>query len=124
MPARHELRPDQMRKFLTHVNLVDVFSDLQRGLDYRVRLQGLHGQSVFGTLTQRTLGECVAPVTASRLRFIWGLAANERRPVRISAQVTAGEQSWLQCEILLAPLGTESGDVSGLFWVFDSWTEL
>jgi hypothetical protein len=124
MPARGALRPAQMRKFLTHVNLVEITSDAAGLPDYRVCLQGQHGQSVFGTLTKGPLKECLAPVTGNRLRYVFGLAAGEKRPVRISAQVTAGDQTWLQCEILLAPLGNERGEVTSLFWVFDSWTAL
>jgi hypothetical protein len=120
MPRRTELRPEQMRQFLAHVNLVDVHRETG-GPDYEVRLQGLHGQGVFGSLTRRRLGEYLEPVTEERLRRAFGLVVENGRPMRASGQVTAGGKSWLRFEALVAPLGHSGAPVDGLFWVLDSW---
>lgn len=122
MPKRSELNPRDMCEFLTHVNLVDVWPTYGGGsVDYQVSLQGAHGFEDFGQLAHRNLDASLSVVTARRLRECLDQVRDSQLPVRVSARVTGGDNPWLDCECLLAPLDGERGRLTTIMWVLVSW---
>lgn len=120
MPARSELKPSGMRTFLQFVNLVDI--DPEDG-SYMVGLQSPHTREVFGELTKRKFRELFPPPVAERWHYCFDLARKQGGPVRLTTQVGTQGQLWLQCEVLIAPLGESevSATLASLFWIFVSW---
>jgi hypothetical protein len=122
MPRRPELSPHSMREFLPHVNLVDlVLERADAPVDYIVSLQGQHAHQIFGPVAHRRLNEVLPPHIEQRWRLIFGLASRAARPVRWSSRMLAGGKSWLEGEVLVAPLGDECLGVESLFLVFATW---
>jgi hypothetical protein len=121
IPARHELRPRAMQRFLEHVNLVDVVADQDRGFDYVIGLQGMHARNVFGHMAGRRLDAIMRPELAQRWRTSFDLPRNAAAPVRVFTRASSAGKNWLACEALLAPLGESEGRIDALFWVFACW---
>jgi len=120
MPSRGELKPSRMRTYLTYVSIVD--RDPISGL-YRVSLQSTHTREVFGELKGRAFAELFPPEVAQRWRDCFNLIRDNPKPVRLWTEVGTQDQSWLQCEVLIAPLGNEpdAATMTSLLWVFVSW---
>lgn len=115
MPARGELRPAGMRNFLTFVNLVDVVDD-----SYIITLQGAHARQVLGHLANQKFVNLFTREEEERWRYCLDLVRDNCKPVRLYTQVGTQQQLWLDCEVLIAPLGNSTA-VQSLFWIFVSW---
>ena len=119
MPARGDLVPSGMRKFMPHVGLIDVIRGGEKVVDYRIRLAGTRWEAVYGPMTGRCLGEFLSPTLEAR----WREAFDNGRsgPVRLRSRVTFEAKVWLDCEIFIAPL-SESGIAAALLFLsFTSW---
>jgi hypothetical protein len=123
MPRRQELSPHSMREFLPHVNLVDLVRErADAPVDYIVSLEGQHAHQIFGPVAHRKLHEVLPAHVEQRWRFIFGAASQAARPMRFSSRMIAGGQTWIEGEVLVAPLGDEFLGVEALFLVFATWT--
>jgi hypothetical protein len=119
MPRRDELKPQPMRSYLAHVNLIDVKTDDAARADYMVSLQGQHAQAVFGCIAHKKLDEALPAHIAERWRNCFDIVHEAARPVRFASRIASGSKLWLDSESLLAPLGAER--IDSLFLVFVSW---
>ena len=45
----------------------------------------------------------------------------QRCPVPGDARASTLAKNWLACEVLIAPLANEAGQMQSLFWVFAAW---
>ncbi len=122
MPTRRELSPRGMREFLTYVGLVDVQPAVEgTPVAYNISLELAHGREVFGQLAPRDIEESLPPARVRRARECFEHVRISARPARIQTRVTVRDQSWLDSESLLAPLGDQAGQVTAIMWVFVSW---
>ena len=121
MPARSELSPRAMQAFLPYVSVVDVVPDRVRGFEYIVSLQGTHPTEVLGHVKGRRLGDVLSRELAERWRGCFEHARAAAAPVRLLTRASTLAKNWLACEVLIAPLANEAGQMQSLFWVFAAW---
>jgi hypothetical protein len=98
MPARGDLAPSGMRKFMSHVGLIDILRDSSTA-DYRIRLAGTRWEAVYGPMTGRCLNEFLAPRLEARWRKAFD--SGSLGPVRVGSRVTYEAKVWLDCEIFI-----------------------
>ena len=120
MPARKDISPQAMRAFVSHVALVELRAGSGGKLDYVMRLAGARIEDVFGSITGRALQEFMPAQIESRWRWTMDKAVAAAAPLRVSSRVAFGDKTWLQAEVLLAPLGN-AGTVSMLFGAIEIW---
>jgi hypothetical protein len=120
MPARKDIKPQDMREFVRHIGLVEVRRAADGHAIYFIRLAGAKIESVFGAITGKSLGEFLPVQLEARWRLVFDAALEHPVPVRIASRVLFGGKTYLACEVLLAPLG-EGGEVSMLFAAVDVW---
>lgn len=121
MPRRSELRPQAMRSFLKHVNLVDVQVRESARLDYVFSLQGQHALEVVGPVSNRSFDDVLPAHVAQRWRTCLDVAYRAAKPVRFASRILANGKLWLDSESLMAPLGDEAKGVDTIFLVLASW---
>ena len=114
MPRRRELDPRAMKEFIRYVNLVDIVRSGTNAYEYIVSLQSNHARDVLGNIENRPLHEILPPAVAQRWRSAFDLPCLHAAPVRLTTRTSTIDRQWLDCEILLAPLG--SGDADAIFW--------
>jgi hypothetical protein len=108
MPTRGELLPREMRRFISHVGLIEPVSDKDGVTDYFVRLAGSDVEEIFGPRTGRPLGEGVPPEIVARWRIGYDMVQRSAKPVKATAGVAYKGKNWIQVEVLVAPLGEDS----------------
>ncbi|HEY2446478.1 MAG TPA: PAS domain-containing protein [Rhizomicrobium sp.] len=118
MPMRQELVPRDMRAFLPFVNLVDVVAD-PAAFDYCVRLEGQHARDLHGHVASGRISETLPEESRRRWHYCFETVRRAARPARFSSRIH-GKQ-WLDAELLVAPLGDETGTITSLFCVLVSW---
>jgi hypothetical protein len=120
MPMRKDLSPQAMRAFLRHVALIEIRAGDDGRMDYVMRLAGVRIEDIFGPVTGRALGQFLPPQIETRWRFALDKAVEARAPLRAASRLTFAGKTWLQAEVLLAPLG-EAGKVSMLLGALEVW---
>lgn len=120
MPTRADITPAALREVLPQIALVDVPRPGEPSTAYVTRLAGDAIQRVFGPITGRPLNEIVAPELLPRWIRSFEAARNAAAPVRVASRVSFQKKTWLQAEVLFAPLG-EGGDITTLFAAIDIW---
>jgi hypothetical protein len=119
MPARADLDPVAMRKFSAHVGLIELRGPGNE-TDYFIRRSGSRLDEVYGPITGRSLRDFLPP----RLLAVWhemiGAVCRQLAPARIATRADFEGKTWLNVEMLLAPLG-EDGKVNMIFLCFVAW---
>jgi len=107
MPARKDIAPQAMRAFVGHVALVELRA-------------GARIEDAFGAITGRALPEFMPPRIEARWRMVMDKVIASAAPLRAASRVSFGGKTWLQAEVVLAPLG-DGGTVSMLFGAIELW---
>jgi hypothetical protein len=118
MPRRADITPQGMRSFLPHVALVEVKTRPGNGPDYFVRLAGAAIEEVFGKRTGRPLTEDVPPELAVRWRAQFDAVVNSQKPLRATGRIAFENKTWLEAEILCAPLSEDGTQVGMVLLAF------
>jgi hypothetical protein len=108
MPTRAELLPRDMKRFISHVGMIEPMSKKTGVQDYFVRLAGSHVEEIFGPRTGRPLGEGVPPEIVARWRIGYDMVQRSAKPVKATARVAYKGKNWIEVEVLVAPLGEDS----------------
>lgn len=108
MPTRAELLPREMRRFISHVGLIEPMTDKNGLQDYFVRLAGSDVEEIFGPRTGRPLGEGVPPEILARWRIGYDMVQRSGKPVKATAGVAYKGKNWIEVEVLVAPLGEDA----------------
>jgi hypothetical protein len=117
-PAREDLNPVGMAAFLKHVVLIDVHHMPGAKRAYRVRLAGTYVEQVYGPISGHQVHEVLPPAISDRWQKCFDAVVAANRPLRLTGRVGFKNKSWLNGEILLAPLGDEGCPVSMIFIAF------
>jgi hypothetical protein len=121
MPRMTEISARGMKKFLTHVSLLDIETNSDGSVDYIVKLTGERVREHYGSVAHRRLSEFLPEEMEQRWRAALDLVRSERRPLRVHGRMSYGGHVWLYQETLLAPLGGDGDDVEG-FLLITAWT--
>lgn len=113
-PDRKEIDPVDIPKLLPHLALIDVRREEDGELALFSRLAGLELESVFGSLRQRNIADVLAPDTAARWGAVAALSLDCGRPFRLHGLIQHAHKSYLQAELLVAPLGESAERISTL----------
>ncbi|MGH6871724.1 MAG: PAS domain-containing protein [Rhizomicrobium sp.] len=119
-PARKDITPQGMKEFVRHIGLVEVRRDKEGRPSYFVRLAGAKIESVYGPITGKSLGEFLPAGLEGRWRLVFDAALTRKEPFQVTTRVMFGGKTYLQAEVLLAPLG-EGDEISMLFAAVDVW---
>jgi hypothetical protein len=122
MPARPEIDPIEMRGFLPNVVLIELrrMGDAADApVDYFIRLAGTQVEQVFGRISAGLLGDALPTKYVQRWRHLFDEALAQG-PVRCRSKVGFREQTFLEGEVLVAPLG-DGERPAMLFVVFAFW---
>jgi hypothetical protein len=120
MPSRADISPSALRTVLPQIGLVDVPAAGDRPTAYTVRLAGDAITQVFGPLTGKPIDEFLPPEILERWIACFDTARTSAAPVRAASRIAYQNKTWLQSEVLLAPLG-QDGHVLMLFAAVDIW---
>jgi hypothetical protein len=120
MPSRGDISPSALRGVLPQIALVDVPGPGDRSTAYTVRLAGEAVLQVFGPLTGKSIDEFLPPEILERWMACFEAARTSAAPVRAASRVAYQNKTWLQSEVLLAPLG-QDGHVFMLFAAVETW---
>jgi hypothetical protein len=120
MPARADISPAALRGVLPQIGLVDLPGPDDRPTAYVIRLAGDAITRVFGTLTGKPIDQILPPHILERWIACFDAARADAAPVRAASRIAFQNKTWLQAEVLLAPLG-QAGQVSMLFAAVDVW---
>lgn len=118
MPQRSDLNPVAMRKFTEHVGLIDVRPDAET--DYFIRRAGTEWERVFGPMTGKFIHEFLPPEIETRWRHVFGTVCGRVAPARATTGIRFQRKTWLQAEMLVAPIGDD--EVTMLFMTFVAWS--
>jgi hypothetical protein len=122
MPDRGDLDPAGMRKFTTHVGLIDVRPEHGHEIDYFIRRAGGSWEEVFGPITGKLIQEFLPPEIEVKWRLVFDAVLKRKTPVAITTTIVFQRKNWLEAEMFVGPLGVEN--VSMLLMVFDSWSQM
>ncbi len=121
MPSRADLNPREMRSFMPNVALVELRQTADGAQDYYIRLSGTNIEQVFGQLTGQLISEFLPPEIEARWRRMFDAARDAAAPIRITGRVAFQRKTWLQCELMIAPLGTDGKTISMFFVAVATW---
>lgn len=121
MPSRADLDPRQMRSFMPHIALVELRKAADGSQDYYIRLAGTALEQVFGHLTARLISEFLPPEIEVRWRSMFDAARDAAAPIRAFGRVAFQRKHWLQCEIMIAPLGNDGKTISMFYAAVATW---
>src|ERR1700761_7913118 len=109
MPTRADISPSALRSVLPQIALVEVPAAGDRPTAYIVRLAGDAIHQVFGPLTGKPIDEFLPPDVLKRWVACFEAVRASVAPIRVATpQVAYQGKTWLQSEVLLAPLGQDS----------------
>jgi hypothetical protein len=121
MPSRADISPSALRSLLPMIALVEIPGAGDRPTAYTIRLAGDAIHQVFGPLTGKPIDEFLPPDVLKRWTACFEAARSNGAPVRVTtSQVVYQDKTWLQAEVLLAPLGLD-GRVTMLLAAVDTW---
>jgi hypothetical protein len=121
MPRMAEISARGMKKFLTHVSLIDIETNDDGSVDYVVKLTGERVRELYGPVARRRLSEFLPAEMEQRWRAALDVVRNERRPLRVHGRMSYGGHIWLYQETLLAPLCGSDEETEG-FLLVTAWT--
>jgi len=120
-PARKDLTPQGMKPFMRHVGLVELRTASEgRKATYVIRYAGSKIESVYGSITGKTLEEFLSSDLQARWRIVFDAVMAAKAPIRFATPVMFGAKFYLSAEVLLAPLG-DGDEVTMLFAGVDIW---
>ena len=119
MPHRSDLDPVEMRKFTSHIGLVEIRHSEDRTLDFFIRRAGTKWEYIYGPMTGKLLREFLPEEIEPSWREAFAAVYEAIAPLRLTAQVDFKGMSWLEIEMLIAPLG-ENDRVTMLLTCFVS----
>ena len=117
MPSRADLDPVTMRKFTSHVGLIEIREAEGQGITYFIRRAGTKWEEVFGVMTGRFLHEFLSLEFEARWREVFDAVREAKAPVRVTTGIHFQRKTWLETEMFVAPLG-ENNKVTMLFMTF------
>lgn len=120
MPSRADISPAALRGVLPQIALVDVPGAGDPPTSYVVRLAGDAIIQVYGSLTGKPLDQILPSDILSRWVACFDAARTAAVPIGVTSRVSFQNKTWLQAEVLLAPLGQEDR-VCMLFAAVDIW---
>jgi hypothetical protein len=120
MPKRADLDPVAMKKFSPHVGLIELRPGPGGETGYFVRRSGSRLDEIYGPITGRSMGDFLPPPLMAAWRGMLEASCRKPAPVRIVTRVDFEGRTWLNVEMLLAPLG-EDGKVNMIFLTFVAW---
>jgi hypothetical protein len=121
MPSRANLDPRQMRAFMPNIALVELRKAPDGTQDYYIRLAGTAVEELFGPLTGQSISEFLPAEIETRWRRMLDIARDAASPIRTIGRVAFQRKTWLECETMIAPLGTDGKTVSMLFVAVAIW---
>ena len=120
MPARRDIRPQNIKNLIPQVLLVDVLSG---GADFRYRLLGTKLRPYFPKeVTGQTMSAALAPFGAQMVAAtlaVYRTVAAERIPLRITGPGEAFAQRSKFFEAILMPLGDTDEITSMILGAFE-----
>jgi hypothetical protein len=120
MPARRDIRPEEIKRLLPQVLLVDVLSGES---DFRYRLLGTKLRPYFPKdVTGQTMRAALSPFgsqTVEATLAVYGVVAGERIPLRITGPGDTFAQKSKFFEAILMPLGDSDEDANMVFGAFE-----
>jgi hypothetical protein len=120
MPSRADISPAALRGVLPQIALVDVPGAGDPPTAYVIRLAGDAIIQVYGPLTGKPIDQILPPAILERWIACFDAARTGAAPIRVASRVAYQGKSWLQGEVLLAPLGQDDR-VTMLFAAMDIW---
>jgi hypothetical protein len=120
MPSRADISPAALRNVLPQIGLVDVPAAGDAPTHYVVRLAGDAITQVFGPLNGKAIDAHLPPEILERWVACFEAVRISAAPARITSRVVYQNKTWLQAEVLLAPLGQDDRVVM-LFGAVDVW---
>ena len=121
MPTRANLDPGAMKKFSPHVGLVEPrLSGTAKS--YFIRRAGSRWEDVYGAMTGKVLQEFLPTHLVIAWHGVFDGVATSAKPIRITTQVDFQDKTWLDIELMVAPLG-EQDVVNMLLISFVSWSK-
>ncbi|HEY2032620.1 MAG TPA: PAS domain-containing protein [Rhizomicrobium sp.] len=118
IPSRGDLKPTEMRTFLTHVGLIENKPASLGKRHYFIRQAGTRWEDVFGKMTGRFIDEFLPPEIETRWQSVFDQIWDAARPCVVRSSILFQKKSWLAAEMFIAPLGDAGSDVSMLFMCF------
>jgi hypothetical protein len=121
MPTRADLDPVAMKTFTPHVGLVEV----RRGeakTAYFIRRAGSRWEDVYGAMTGKVLQEFLPPHLVPAWQDVFDCVTAGAKPIRLTTQVDFQDKTWLDIELMVAPLGAV-GIVNMFLTSFVSWSK-
>jgi len=122
MPARADLDPVDMRKFLPNVLLAEVVAG-RRGPEIRMRLAGTEIEAVFGPMTGKALADALPRDMVARWALLAETVLAARGPVRFVTRIAHLGQEFITAEAVAAPLSSNGTDIDMMFAVVLFTTE-
>lgn len=120
MPSRADISPAALRGVLPQIALVDVPGAGDPPTGYVVRLAGDAIIQVYGSLTGKPLDQLLPADILMRWVACFDAARTAAAPIGVTSRVAFQNKTWLQAEVLLAPLGQDDR-VCMLFAAVDIW---
>ena len=121
MPTRSDLDPVSMRKFASHIGLVEI-RQADAPSPYFIRLAGSAWEQGYGRMSGRFIHEFLPANVLPSWRTVFDSVTQAVAPLRVGTVVHFQEKRWLTAELFVAPLGAQS--VSMLFLAFDAWARV
>ena len=121
MPSRADLNPVAMKHFTAHVGIVEVRRN-SRETEYFIRRAGTRWEDVYGQMTGKILQEFLPPHLAPAWQSVFDEVAAAAMPIRLTTQVDFENKTWLDIELMVAPLG-DHGEVNMFLTSFVSWSK-
>ena len=122
MPERADLDPAAMRKFSSHVGLIEIRRDEGPDIEYFIRRAGTAWEEVYGNMTRRFIHEFLPPEIELSWRQVFDTVRRKQAPARISTGIDFQNKNWLATEMFVAPLGAADA-VNMLFMTFVAWNK-
>ncbi len=112
--SRAQVRPADMKDFLSHISLVELIGDPPR--DVFIRVHGGHPSAIYGELTNKSASEKVPPIVFQRWLKALSAVHMIQNPMCFVAPIILTDASIFISEHILVPV--RSADSAALFLGF------
>lgn len=120
MPSRADIRPDELKDWLSQLLLVDV---IDGGAEFRYRLLGTKLTAFFPEdATNKTFSEALkafGPVTVEQTKNVYKTVIDRRRPALVKGPGYYFRQDSKAFQAILTPLSDDNKNVSMIFGAFE-----
>lgn len=120
MPSRADIRPDELKDWLSQLLLVDV---IEGGAEFRYRLLGTKLTAFFPEdATNKTFSEALkafGPVTVEQTKNVYKTVIDKRRPALVKGPGYYFRQDLKAFQAILTPLSDDHKNVSMIFGAFE-----